>query len=125
MHYIFLFFKPEFFPCAALNCSEVLVLLDLGVDTMSPFFLLLTKMVKNLLWRHHLPPAPIFQADKLVVHWVRVLTHDVLLCGLSVFESDHFIVFLALKTTDPLLPVSLLWPRTKLQLVVAYPCGIW
>jgi len=77
------------------------------------------------LWRNLFLPAPIFQADKLVVHWVRVLTHDVLLCGLSIFESDHFIVFLALKTTDPLLPVSLLWPRTKLQLVVAYPCGIW
>ena len=43
--------------------------------------------------------------------------HDVLFCGLGVFESDDFVVLLlALKTANPLLPVSLLRPRTKLQL---------
>ena len=39
--------KPEFFPCATLNCSEVLVLLDLDGDQMSPLFFLLTQMIKD------------------------------------------------------------------------------
>jgi len=77
------------------------------------------------LWRNLFLPAPISQADKLVVPWVRMLAHDVLLCGLSVFECDDFVVLLlALKTTDPLLPVSLLWPCTKFQLVDGSPTGI-
>jgi len=116
--------NPEFFPSATLNCSEVLVLLDLGVDTMSPFFLLLTHVVKDLLWRNLFLPTPIFQADKLVVHRVRMLSHDVLFSGLGVSEGDHQIVLLALKTANPLLTLSLLWPCTKFQLVDSSPCGI-
>ena len=115
---------PESFPCTFLHCSEVLVLVDLGSDVVTPFLYLLTQMVKDLLWRNLFLPAPIFQADKLVIDWIGMFAHDVLFCSLGVFESNHFLVLLAPKTTNPLLPVSLLRPRTKLQLVDGSPCGI-
>ena len=82
-------------------------------------------MVKDLLRRNLFLPASIFQADKLVELRVRMLPHDVLLCGLGVFEGDHLLVLvLALKTANPLLPVSLLWLCTELQLVDCSPFWI-
>ena len=114
---------PEFFPCAFLHCSEVLVLVDLDSDIVTPFLFPLTQMVKDLLWRNLFLPAPIFQADKLVIDRVGMFAHDVLLCSLGIFESDHFLVLLALQTTNPLPPVSLLWLCTKLQLMDGSPSG--
>ena len=113
----------EFFTFTFLHCSEVLVLVDLGSDVVTPFLYLLTQMVKDLLWRNLFLPAPIFQADKLVIDWIGMFAHDVLLCSLGIFESNHFLVLLALKTTNPLLPVSLLWRCTKLQLMDGSPSG--
>ena len=107
------------FSCAVVDCSEVLVLLVLDSDVVPPFLLLLPEMVKDLLWRHLLFPATAFQADKLVVHGVRMLAHDVLLCSLSIFERDDFLVLLALKTANPFFPASPFRLCTKFQPVVA------
>ena len=81
-------------------------------------------MVKDLLWRNFFLAAAIFQADKLVIDWVGMFPHDVLLCGLGILEGDHFLVLvLALKTTNPLLPVSPLGLGAKLQLMDHFPGG--
>ena len=82
---------------------------------MSSVFLLLAKVVDDLLWRRHLLPT--HQADELVVHQVRMLAHDVLLSGLTVSESVHLVLFLAAKTTNPLLPAPHWLCALKLQLV--------
>ena len=71
--------------------------------------------------RNFLLAAPFFQTHKFVVFWVWVLTHDVLLGGLGVLESDDVVVLLALETANPFFSVPLLRSGTKLQLVDGFP----
>ena len=97
------------------------ILLTLECDAVSPVVWLLAQVVEDLLRRYLLLPTACFQTHKLVVFRVRVLTHDVLLGGLGVFESDGVIVLLALETANPFFSVPLLRSGTKLQLVDGFP----
>ena len=97
------------------------ILFTFKCDAVAPVVWPLAQVVEDLLRRNFLLAAPFFQTHKFVVFWVWVLTHDVLLGGLGVFESDGVIVLLALETANPFFSVPLLRFGTKLQLVDRFP----